>query len=323
MDMAPETSVGEQGKEVEMVPAPATAHQVSQEELAAAKIEEVLSALRARISQLLGPASSHRVVSGDARRRCLAFIETDLSINAAFLTSLSPQHLDLDTMIWLRYYLSPFVPSLADHVLREVDPSRHTLLRRATQCFHRRNRKSYPLLDYMVRLYYVSEHPCRYIHLLVTSSKLGLTPQLAEAEACVLPLVGIDRVATKILRWLSHQGTVESSQLRVMSIVGPMGIGKTTLAVELRNRLRHETSGGCYYFQCNVMAQASRGTDRNILLLQDILSQVSEAAATTYSSNPSSSQAKTTEVLVRLVSECLRDKRYVPMTTKLTSLPMA
>jgi len=98
--------------------------------------------------------------------------------------------------------------------------------------------------------------------------------------------------------------------LRVMCIVGPVGIGMTTLAVELRNRLRqqHETSGGRYNFQCNVMAQVPRGTDRNIRLVQDILSQVSEPAATALSSDPS--QAKTMEVLVRLVSECLRDKQY-------------
>jgi len=156
----------------------------------------------------------------------------------------------------------------------------------------------------------------RYRHLLLTSSDLGLTPQLAEPEAKVgaPPLVGIDRPAKKILRWLAqqlHQGTMDRS-LRVMSIVGSVGIGKTALAMELRNRLMHETSGGCYdYFQCNVMAQVPRETDRNILLLlQDILSQVSEPAAATALSSDPSSQAKTMEVLVRLVSECLRDKRY-------------
>lgn len=119
--------------------------------------------------------------------------------------------------------------------------------------------------------------------------------------------IGIDRPAKKLLRWITHHGKMDRS-LRVMAIVGPMGIGKTALSLELRNRLMH---GGCYdYFQCNVMAQVPRRTDRNILLLQDFLSQVSEPAARGLSSDPSS-QAKTMEALVRLVSEHLQDKRCV------------
>ncbi|XP_066340253.1 disease resistance protein Pik-1-like [Miscanthus floridulus] len=237
-------------------------------------------------------------------------METELSIIAALLTTLSPQHFDdAETKKWL----GETVPHLADRVLGEVvDPSRHTLLRRASQCFHRRKSFSYWYLIFTVlMLYYIIEHPCspRYRHLLLPSSDLGLiTPQLAEADA-LLPLVGIDRPAKKILGWFAHQGKMDMN-LRVLCIIGPVGIGKTTLAVELRNRLRehHETGGGRYNFQCNVMAQVPRGTDRNIRLVQDILSQVSEPAATALSSDPS--QAKTMEVLVRLISECLRDKRY-------------
>ena len=324
--MAPKASEGEEGKEVEMVPAApnpeqqletdVTAHQDSEEEKeTAAKIKELLSKLqplRARISQLLGPAGPHRVVTGDRGRRCLVLMETELSIIAALLTTLSPQHFDdAETKKWLGESLFA-VPRLADRVLGEVDPSRHTLLRRASQCFHRRKSFSYSHSIFKVRrLYYIIQHPSssRYRHLLLPSSDLGLiTPQLAEADA-LLPLVGIDRPAKKISGWLAHQGKMDMN-LRVMCIVGPVGIGKTTLAVELRNRLRqqHETSGGRYNFQCNVMAQVPRGTDRNIRLVQDILSQVSEPAATALSSDPS--QAKTMKVLVRLISECLRDKRY-------------
>jgi flagellar biosynthesis GTPase FlhF len=317
--MVPEASDGEQGKQVEMVPAApdpeqqqatdVTAHQdYSEEDVAAAATAEInkllseLQPLRAWISQLLGPAGPHRVVvTGDAGRRCLAFLETELSIFAAFLT---PRQLDLIVLLLSNAGLC------TDHVLHEVDPLRHTLLRRASRYLHCRN--SSDVLHSTVWLYYINEECFRYRHL-PTSSNLGLTPQLAEPEPGALPLVGIDRPTKKILRWLSQsqQGTMDRSQLRVMSIVGPVGIGKTTLAMELRNRIRqHETSGGHYYFQCNVMAQASRGADRNILLLQDILSQVSEPAAATALSSDPSSQAKTMKVLVRLVSKCLRDKRY-------------
>jgi GTPase SAR1 family protein len=282
-----------------------TAHQDFEKAVAvAAEIERVLSEvqpLHERISQLLGPAGPHRVgvATGDYKRRCLAFLEMEMSITVAFLTTtLSPQlYLEDDTKRWLQHYCSLAIGAVSDF-LHEVDPSHHTLLRRASQCFHRR--KSHPLPFNTARHYICIEHPSKYTHLLLTSSDLGIiTPQLAEAGA--LPLVGIDRLAKKIFRWLAHQGKMDMN-MRVMSIVGPVGIGKTTLAVELCNRLRHETRGLCY-FQCNIMAQASRGTDRNIRLLQGILSQVSP-------SDPSPSHANTMKVLVRLVSECLRDKRY-------------
>ncbi|OQU83810.1 hypothetical protein SORBI_3005G181700 [Sorghum bicolor] len=321
-DMAPGASEGEQQQARDV-----TAHQGYSDDGAAAvaaMIEEALSklqALRERIS-LLGPAGPHRVVvsSSDPGRRCVAFMETELSIVMAFLKTLSPQHLDdAETKQWLGAYLSHLFPVLLHWVdlvlvLSEVDPSRHTLLPRASQCFlHcRRNSYSHWLPLDTIMLYYFIEHRSRHWHLLhTTSSGLGLiTSQLDEAGA-LLPLVGINRPAKKIFRWLAaHQGKMDMNT-RVMSIVGPVGIGKTTLAVELLNRLiRHETSsGGRYHFQCNVMAQASRGTsDRNIRLLRDILSQVSPAAATALSSYPS--DAKTMEVLVCLVSECLRDKRY-------------
>jgi hypothetical protein len=212
----------EEGRDAMAHPDPGKQHYPAYE-VAAAEIEEVLSnlqPLRARISLLLGLAGAHRVVTaGDVRRCCLAFMETELSIITAFPT-LTPQKFPGDSLL--------DVPSLVYRVLREVDPSRQTLLRRAAQCFHRRK------------------------------SHCFLTPQLAELEASVLPLVGIDRPAKRIISWLSHQGTKDRSHLRVMSIVGPMGIGKTSLAVELCNRLRqYETSGGRYYFKCNVMPGSS------------------------------------------------------------------
>ncbi|KAJ1276283.1 hypothetical protein BS78_05G203300 [Paspalum vaginatum] len=97
-----------------------------------------------------------------------------------------------------------------------------------------------------------------------------------------------------------------------MAIVGPVGVA-TTLAKELRSRLIRcgPAGGGFDYFQHNVMAQASQGRDRNKLLLQDILSQVSSEhgpAAPALSSYQS--QPETMEMLVRLVSQRLQNKRY-------------
>lgn len=138
--MAAAASEEEQGKVVDMVPAaPApdpqqqpeerdvTAHQDSKEEAKAAdKIEEVLrllQRLRERISQLLGPAGPHRAVDV-AGRRCLAFMETELTITVAFLTTLSPQHLDVETKKWLQSL--EHIHVWAYRFPHEVDPSRQT-----------------------------------------------------------------------------------------------------------------------------------------------------------------------------------------------------
>lgn len=296
----------------------------SKEEARVTKIAEVLSVLdpiRASISQQLGPAGPRRVVTGYTRRRCLAFMETELSIIAAFLKTLSLQPLDSDTRRWMEDYEGVF--RRLNNVIHEVDPSRRTLLRtrlrRATQCFLLCNR-SYPFSVDIARLYYRSEHPCRYKLLLQASPDVdhGLAPpQLADAEASALPLVGTDHPVKKLLRWLTPREETDKS-LRVMSIVGPPGMGKTTLAMEVHNRLRHKiTSGGRYYFQCNIMAQFSRGADRNKLLLQDILSQISDHRAAPALTS-SQSQRKTMKLLLHLVSKCLRDKRYQMMISSNT-----
>jgi hypothetical protein len=62
-------------------------------------------------------------------------------------------------------------------------------------------------------------------------------------------------------------------------------------------------------FQCNIVARFSRGSDRNKLLLQDILSQISDGAAPALAS--SQSQGQTIKLLIHLDSKRLRDKRYL------------
>ncbi|CAO2149644.1 unnamed protein product [Urochloa humidicola] len=152
----------------------------------------------------------------------------------------------------------------------------------------------------------LSEHPSNYGHPLPSSSNNGLlAPQAAESSGH--PIVGMDRPTTKLLRrLLPLEGTDKS--LTVMSIVGPAGMGKTTLALELRKWISWKTSGGNHYFQFNVMVLASRRADRNELLLRDILSQISDPASARASSEQP--QSMTLELLVGRVSQCLLKKRY-------------
>ncbi|CAL4979978.1 unnamed protein product [Urochloa decumbens] len=146
-----------------------------------------------------------------------------------------------------------------------------------------------------------AEHSSSYGHPFAARSNNGVSPQ--DAEDGVHPIVGLDRPTKMLLRWLSPLEEM-GKRLRVMSIVGPAGMGKTTLALELRKWISCQTSGGDHHFQFNVMAQASRRADRNELLLRDILSQISDSAPARASEQPQ------LELLVRRVSQRLQDKRY-------------
>ncbi|KAF8673268.1 hypothetical protein HU200_048822 [Digitaria exilis] len=113
------------------------------------------------------------------------------------------------------------------------------------------------------------------------------------------------RPTKKLLRWLAPLDETGKG-LRFISVVGPAGIGKTTLAMELCKQLSCEPSEGHYNFQCKVMAKASRRANRNELLLRDIISQISDPAPA-HSDKP---QSMKLELLVSHASELLQDKRY-------------
>ncbi|TVU24416.1 hypothetical protein EJB05_26850, partial [Eragrostis curvula] len=285
----------------------------------------------ARVQKILEPVEkSHEMVSqrlvdygprrdmGDLKQRCLAFMEMEMSIVVASF-KLTPQQLQLREQLRDEFgfgvetwgdEVDPELSYLTWWSARIIDltaPSRHTLLRRAAmRCFCRRDSTS-ALWNCMVDAYFVASRLliARHNLLPVTSNHVGLPPQ--ESGAVGIPLVAVDRPMKKLLRWLvSHEET--NRGLRVMWIVGPAGVGKTALAMEIHNRLKWQTSGTPCSFQCNLVARAPQTTHSHELLLQDILSEISDAAKPAPSVDES--QANRMELLVRCVSERLKDYRY-------------
>uniref|UniRef100_A0A0E0HZV4 Uncharacterized protein n=1 Tax=Oryza nivara TaxID=4536 RepID=A0A0E0HZV4_ORYNI len=118
--------------------------------------------------------------------------------------------------------------------------------------------------------------------------------------ACHLPpphrkppaLVGIEKPMNQLVKWL----TDEEEQLKVISIVGPAGIGKTTLARELFRKLRGQ-------FACRAFVQASQNPDMG-RLLGSMLSQVG-------SNKPL--HTSSVQDLIDSLREHLQDKRYLSL----------
>jgi hypothetical protein len=75
--------------------------------------------------------------------------------------------------------------------------------------------------------------------------------------------VGINEHVSKVEEWLGKDG---EQRLKVVSIVGPGGVGKTTLANELHRRLGEQ-------FECRAFVRTSRKPDVRKLLIS-MLSQV-------------------------------------------------
>ncbi|XP_039839345.1 disease resistance protein Pik-2-like [Panicum virgatum] len=78
-------------------------------------------------------------------------------------------------------------------------------------------------------------------------------------------LVGIDGPRDEITQWLMEEGDT-SEQLKVVSIVGFGGLGKTTLANQVYNKIKSE-------FQCTAFVSVSRSPDMP-KILKDMLSEV-------------------------------------------------
>uniref|UniRef100_A0A0D9XVD4 WRKY domain-containing protein n=1 Tax=Leersia perrieri TaxID=77586 RepID=A0A0D9XVD4_9ORYZ len=98
---------------------------------------------------------------------------------------------------------------------------------------------------------------------ITTASNSSRQPTKFQEHANYVHHVGIDAAMNKIQNWLTVCG---EEKLKVVSIMGVGGIGKTTLANELYRKLR-------WQFECRAFVRTSQKTDMRRLLV-NILSQV-------------------------------------------------
>lgn len=96
--------------------------------------------------------------------------------------------------------------------------------------------------------------------------KVTVDPRLPALYKDASELVGIDGPKNELIRWLTEGESGSVQQLKVVSIVGSGGLGKTTLA----NQVYHNLEG---IFECRAFVSVSHKPDMK-KILRDILSGV-------------------------------------------------
>ncbi|KAG8070186.1 hypothetical protein GUJ93_ZPchr0006g42551 [Zizania palustris] len=272
---------------------------------------KVLEALCGRIRKLLETGR----VTDDRKRHCLAFMEMEVSALVEWRRlppRTQPPWADCDGRSvhsflerWLNRLLSD-ARAIDDFVDKEGGRQvGRALLQKAARLFRRR--KLFRIIERDAYDMYCAAEECRgYV---LSSSQLRPPspppPPPQAPKAC--DLVGIDGPARKLLRCLTAAADDDKS-LRVMYIVGPTGVGKTTLAMELYRRLRCQTA---QHFQCCAAASFSRSSDRCSLLLQSVLLQIVDLETLSPHNSETSMLDDNPKLLARSISERLQDKRYL------------
>ncbi|KAI5002097.1 hypothetical protein ZWY2020_026747 [Hordeum vulgare] len=124
----------------------------------------------------------------------------------------------------------------------------------------------------------------------------AIDPRLPSLYAEPNGLVGIDKPRDELIKYLMEGMGASVQQQKVLSIVGPGGLGKTTLANEVYRKLEGQ-------FQCRAFVSLSQQPDEN-KILRNILSQVCQQDL------PSTS-VQDEGKLIDAIREVLKNKRYV------------
>lgn len=140
----------------------------------------------------------------------------------------------------------------------------------------------------------VSERYARYkIDVSARTRHEKVDPRLCEVYKDASELVGIDGPTDELMKWLSDKEGEAAHHLKVVSIVGYGGLGKTTLAKQVYDKIGAN-------FECRAFVSISRSPDMTEIL-RSILSGISngkEHARSTY------------QQIIDQIRDFLKDKRY-------------
>jgi disease resistance protein RPM1 len=241
----------------------------------------------------------------------IRFLQAEMErIQAALnrVSKLPPQQIDDLDNIWVRDLkeLSYDIEDSVDSFMLRVDAPGCAKPKSFRRFFDRtiglltkakaRHHIADDIQDIKRRIHDVSERKDRYNSLdVVQPQTIDIDPRLSALYEDAAKLVGIKGPTQKVIDLLNRGEGVQKEKLMVVSIVGVGGLGKTTIANSVYERLREQ-------FQCQAFVSVSLRPNLK-QILSSILRQISEDKCT-------NAGEKDLDELIKSIRKFLVDKRY-------------
>ncbi|KAL6894495.1 hypothetical protein ACP4OV_008593 [Aristida adscensionis] len=245
-------------------------------------------------------------------RRKITFLRDELrSMNALLITLANVESLDELRKEWkndvreLAYDMEDCIDSFMHNLHRgDAKPGIVKKTAREIKNLWVRHKVANKIQELSDRVKEVSERRSRYKLDEITASiatPVAIDPRLPVLLAESKSLIGVEGPRDVITGLLMD----EEPQLKVVSIVGSAGLGKTTLAMEVYRSIGDK-------FQCMAWVSVSRRLDPQ-KLIKDILSQLEPK-------QHEHEQLDSLEQLIRKLRSCLQDKRYLTLIDDIWSV---
>jgi hypothetical protein len=260
----------------------------------------VMSSLLSKLSVLL--SDQYKQLKGV--RRDIESLSRELTdMNAALVTLAGWEKLDIQTKVWrdkireMAYDIEDIIDIFMHHHGQEDDKDGlfHKAIRKIRKLQARfqiagmiQNIKS------RVEEHSQSRDRYRVEESVLNRRVVEVDPRLSAMYVDAERLVGIDGPREEITKWLMEEDDCHSRRLKVLSIVGFGGLGKTTLANQVYTKIKNE-------FECAAFVSVS-GTPHMPKVLKSILSGVR------YSGTEMEDDV---HKLIEVLRATLRNKRYM------------
>ncbi|CAL4906833.1 unnamed protein product [Urochloa decumbens] len=257
----------------------------------------VMNSLLSKLSTLL--SDQYKQLKGV--RNDIEFLSRELiDMNAALEKLANMEKLDVQTRVWrdkvreMAYDIEDCIDVFMHHLGQgDVKEGLFHKTARKIRKLRVRNQIANKIQEIKARVIELSESRDRYkiVESEATPAVPPVDPRVQAMFEDAKRLVGIDGPTDEITRFLMEESDCNFAQLKVVSIVGFGGLGKTTLANQVYTKIKND-------FQCKAFVSVSRTPDM-AKILKNLLSGVG------YGTNMSDDVNK----LLVALTEHLADKR--------------